>query len=177
MGKFKNIVICGDVGTGTSTLSNGLAKKLGWQRISGGDFFRKWSRENYIPLWNKMAIPDNIEKKFDQEIFARMKKESNIIFDTHYGGWFARDMPDVFKILLVCAKDITTERILKREGSQREPKEEIEERRKQIRKKFKKLYSQDNYEDPKFFQLVIDTGKTSIEDTIKKAYEEFSKKN
>jgi cytidylate kinase len=42
-----------------------------------------------------------------------------------------------------------------------------------LRAKFKKLYSADNYEDPRLFHLVIDTTTTEVEETVQKAYEEF----
>jgi len=174
MQKYRNIVICGDIGTGTSTLSKELAMKLGWERVSGGEFFRKWSKETGIPLWNKMAVPDEIDRKFDKQMLERMKKESRVIFDTHYGGWFAKDMKGVFKILLICNEQSATWRILNREASQRESGQDIEERRKQLRKKFEKLYSNEDYEDPKLFNIVINTSENSIKETLQKAYESFS---
>jgi len=175
MSKYRNIVICGDVGTGTSTLSKGLAKKLGWRRVSGGEFFRKWSRENGIPLWNKLAIPDAIDKKFDREMFDKMQNESNIVFDTHYGGWFSKDLPDVLRIMLTCDKNVTTKRVLDRKSLHKESPEEIEKRRVQLREKFKKLYSNDNYENPSLYHLIIDTTHNSIKETLQEAYREFSK--
>ena len=69
--KYKNIVICGDVGTGTTTLAKGLAEKLGWKYLSAGDFFRDYHKKHNIPLWNKAAIPDEIEKKIDYEFLKK----------------------------------------------------------------------------------------------------------
>src|SRR4030042_4552350 len=172
---FRNIVVCGGVGTGTTTLAKSLAKKLGWQYLSAGDFFRAYHKKHNLPLWNKAAIPDELDKKIDYEFLDKMKKETGIVFDSHYGGWFARELPDVFRILLVCDKDTATKRILEREHTYKETPKEIEERRRQIRAKFKKLYSSDNYEDPKLFHLVVDTTETMVEETIQKAYEEFLK--
>jgi len=163
---FKNIVISGDVGTGTSTLAKGLARKLGWKYLSAGDFFRSWFKEQNIPLWNKAEIPDEIDKKIDYEFLKKMGNEEHIVFDSHYGGWFARDLPDVFRILLICDPAVATQRILQRRHTHKETPQEIEERRRQLRAKFKKLYSNDNYEDPKYFHLVLDSGNTSVEEEI-----------
>lgn len=172
---FRNIVVCGDVGTGTTTLAKNLAKKLGWQYLSAGDFFRAYHKGHNLPLWNKAAIPDELDRKIDYEFLDKMKKETGVVFDSHYGGWFSKDLPDVFRILLVCDKEKATKRILNRQHTHKETPEEIEERRRQIQAKFKKLYSSDNYEDPKLFHLVIDTTKTMVEETIQKAYGKFLK--
>lgn len=174
--KYKHIVVSGNVGTGTSTLAKALAKRLGWRYISAGDFFREYSKKHNIPLWNKSKIPDALDKKIDLEFLNKMKNENHIVFDSHYGGWFARNLPDVFKILLICNKEKATKRIIDREHTHKETPEEIEKRRQQLRLKFKKLYSDENYEDPKIFNVVIDTGKSSIEETFQKALEEISRK-
>ena len=163
---FKNIVISGDVGTGTSTLAKELAKKLGWKYLSAGDFFRSWFKEQNIPLWNKAAIPDGVEKKIDYEFLAKMKTEDGIIFESHYGGWFAKDLPETLRILLVCDPRVATKRILNREHTHKENPKEIDERRRQLRAKFKKLYSNDDYEDPKFFHLVLDSVANSVEEEV-----------
>ncbi|OGY31804.1 MAG: hypothetical protein A3A57_02840 [Candidatus Woykebacteria bacterium RIFCSPLOWO2_01_FULL_41_12] len=174
MVKYKNIVVSGNVGTGTSTLAKGLTEKLAWRYISAGDFFRDYFKNHNIPLWDKSKIPDDLDKKIDLDYFEKMKKESNIVFDSHYGGWFARDLPDVFKIVLICDKKEATKRIIEREHTHKERPEEVEKRRIQLKKKFRKLYSNDDYEDPKFFDIVIDTGSSSAEETLEKVYQAFS---
>ncbi len=166
---YKNIVVSGDVGTGTSTLAQGLAKKLGWKYLTVGDIFRDYHKKHKIPLWNKLALPDKLDKSVDRDFFEKMKKNKHIVFDGHYLGWFSKKLTYVYKILLVSDKKVATQRILEREHTHKEKAKEIEERRRQLRKKFRKLYSNDNYEDPKIFHLVIDTTNLSIEQTIQKA--------
>lgn len=172
-GKFRNIVICGDVGTGTTTLSKSLAEKLGWNHISIGEFFRDYHQKHNIPLWDKSKIPDEVEKNSDLEMFEKLKSDKNIVFDAHYAGWFAKNLPDVLRILLLCDKKVATQRILARTHTHQESPAEIEKRRKQLRDKFKKLYSDDNYEDPGFFHLVIDTTRSNVDETFAKAYSAF----
>ena len=99
-----------------------------------------------------------------------MKNEEHTVFDSHYGGLFARNLSGVYRVLLTCDKYLAAKRIIDREHTHKETFEEIEERRKQLRAKFKKLYSDDNYENPKLFHLVIDTTKVGIDETIEKAY-------
>jgi len=171
--KYRNIIISGDIGTGTSTLGKALAEKLGWQFLTTGDFFRGYHIKHNIPLWDKASIPDELDKKIDTKLLEKIKNEREFVIDSHYAGWFSRNIKDIFRILLVCNPKIATERILSREHTHKESPKEIEERRRQLRAKFKKLYSDDNYEDHRFFNLVIDTTRTEIQPTIQKAYEEF----
>ena len=170
---FRNIVIAGDVGVGSSTLGQNLAKKLGWEYRSAGDFFRAYAKENNLPLWDKASIPDEVDKRIDNELIDKIKNGKGYVFDTHYGGWFARNLPDVFKILLTCDRDVATQRILERKHTHDETPEEIEKRREGLYAKFKKLYSDDNYEGPKYFNLVIDTTNSTPEETLQTALKSF----
>lgn len=167
--KYRNIVIAGDVGTGATTLATALAEKLGWKFISTGEFFRSYALENDLKLWDKESVPDEVDRRVDQKFLELMRSESGYIFDTHYGAYFTRDMPDIFKILLTCDRSIATQRMLSRESSHHETAEEIEKRRAGLYAKFRKLYGKDNYEDPKFFNLVIDTSTISPEKTLETA--------
>ena len=167
---FNSIIVCGDVGTGTTTLSEGLAKRLGWRHISAGNFFREYTKKHNIPLWDKLSVPDEVDKKIDYEILEKMEGEKDIVLDSHYGGWFAKDLNDVLRILLVCDKDVAAQRILDRDHTHKETPEDIEKRRQGLRAKFKKLYSPNDYEDPKYFHLVIDTTNIGIDQTLSTTY-------
>ena len=54
---FNNIVVSGEIGSGTSTLAQKLAGKLDWKFLSVGSLFRQYHLEQGIPLWNKLALP------------------------------------------------------------------------------------------------------------------------
>jgi len=164
--KYRNIIVAGDIGTGTTTLAKNLADKLGWKIVSVGDFFRKYAKEHNIPLWDKEAVDDNFEREVDQEITRKLKEEKNLVVDSHYAAWFLKGDNEVFKILLLCDKNIATKRIISRKHTHKETPEEVEKRRQGLYRKFKKLYSSENYEDPKIFNLVIDTTNSSIEETL-----------
>ncbi len=172
---FRNIVICGDIGTGTTTLGKGLAVKLGWKFLSIGDIFRSYHKEHNIPLWDKAAIPEALEREVDASFMDRVTNEKHIIFDGHYLAWLARNLDDVYRILLICDKEVATKRILKRQHTHKETLKEIEERRKQLREKFKKIYSKANYENPKLFHLVLNTTDSTPEETLKAVLAAFKK--
>lgn len=173
--KYRNIVIAGDVGTGTTTLAKSLASNLGWKYLSSGDVYRSYVLEHNIPLWDHEAFPDSVDKEIDNTFSQKIRNESNIVFDTHYGGWFARDLADVLRILLTCDPVVAAQRVISRDHTHKETVAEIEKRRQGNIDKFKKLYSSDNFEDPKFYQLVIDTTKTNAETAFHQVLKEFKK--
>ncbi len=174
--RYRNIVVAGDVGSGTTTLAKSLAKKLNFKYFSAGDFFRQYSLEHDIPLWNKELVPDEIDREVDMKFAQKMKQENDFVFDSHYGGWFAKDLTDVFKVLLTCDPKIAEERIIARDHTHKETAEEVRKRRSGIVAKFKKLYSTENHENPKFFNLVIDTSNISAESTLESVLENLAEK-
>jgi cytidylate kinase len=170
---FRNIIVSGDVGVGSSTLGRGLAKALSWKFVSAGEISRQYHLDNNIPLWNKAAVPANFENFLDDRLFSIAKNESNYIIESHYAGWFARDLRDVFRILLICDLPTIQARISKRRSTHDESPEEVVERMKQLKDKFRQLYSTDDYQDPKFFHLVIDTSKKDVSGTLETALNNF----
>lgn len=165
-GSFRNIIVSGSVGVGSSTLAKNLSGELGWKHLSAGDISRRYHLEQNIPLWNKAAVPEEFERQLDDKIFEIVNNESGYIIDSHYASWFARDLTDVFKILLTCELSEVQHRVAKRKSTHYEKPEEVVTRMKQLKDKFAQLYSPDDYEDPKFYNLVIDTTHSSPEETL-----------
>lgn len=164
--KYTNIVVAGDVGTGTTTLAKSLAQRLNFTYISTGDYFRQYAKEHNIPLWDKSSVPDSVDQEIDKKFTEKMKNEAGFVFDTHYGGYFTRDMDHVFKILLTCDPKTSEDRILNRDHTHKETVEDIKKRRAENLAKFHKLYSKESPENPEYFNLIIDTTQTSAEDTL-----------
>lgn len=173
--KYRNIVVAGDIGTGTTTLAKKLAEKLELKYKSTGDFFRAYAKENNIELWDKESVPDEVDQEVDNQFTKLLENESGYVVDSHYAGWFARDIADVFKVLLTCDPKVAEERIITRDHTHQENSMEVQKRREGIIAKFKKLYSQENHEDPKFFNLVIDTTQTDQAQTLAKVMAEIEK--
>lgn len=174
---MRNIVISGEIGTGTSTLAKNLAEKLGWQMRSFGDYFRAYVKENNIELWNKLDVPTEWEYKMDGEFRRKLETEEHLVIDGHYQGYLAKDLAAVYRILLVCDNKISEARILHRQHTHVETVETIKKRRQGLRDSFKKLYGDADYFNPKLFHLVIDTGVTNRQDTLEKAYANFVRTN
>ncbi len=171
---YTSIVISGPIASGTSTTAKALAEKLHLSCISAGDFFRKYAIENNIPLYDKEQIPDELDRKIDDEL-TKLAQLGQVVIDGHYIGYFTRDIPQVLKVLLTCDWETRIKRALARTHTHTETEEDIKKREAGLDKKFRKLYAQENYLDPKFFDLVIDTTNTPIEkvaETIAKEFKE-----
>lgn len=171
--KYLNIAISGEIGTGKSTLSRNLVKNLGWKYVNLGDFFRKWHEDNNIPLENTTKIPPELDKKIDFGFQDQMAEDSDTVFEARLAGWLAKDLPKVLKVLVVCDFNIAMERAAKREHA---PFEEViklnQIRSNGHKEKFKKLYGVDDFLDPKYFDLVVDTShitpEAALEEVLKK---------
>lgn len=166
---YKNIAISGEIGTGTTTLSALLSEELNWQHLNTGEYFRKWHKENNLDLEETKKIPPELDRKVDMDFQELMKKGEGIVFEARLAGWLAKDLNQVFKILLLCDFNTAMERVSKREGKGiEEVKAENSKRSKALLEKFKELYGVENYLDPKYFDLVIDTTNLNQEQVLEK---------
>ena len=98
MSKYKSIVISGPVASGSTTAAKLLSQELEIPYKSAGDFFREYMLSRNIPLPQKEKIPDDVEKKVDEEL-TQLASSKSIIIDGLYTGYFARNNPQVLKDL------------------------------------------------------------------------------
>jgi cytidylate kinase len=171
--RYKNIVVAGNVGVGTTTLAKALSEELKMKYLSTGDFFRRYALEHNIELWDKEAVPDEVDRDIDRNFFELMKNDKGYVFDTHYGGYFTRNLKTVFKILLKCNSVVAEQRVLGREHTHKETVEGIRKRRAENQEKFNKLYSPKTPEEPEYFDLILDTTNSTPEETLKQALEKI----
>ncbi len=173
---YKNISISGDIGTGKTTLANNLAKKLKWNYINAGEFFRKWHKDNGVSLEETKQIPEEIDRKVEKDFQDQMQTKTNTIFESRLAGWLAKDMPDAFKILCVADFDTAMKRMAGREKiSVDEAREKGAERSKALAEKFDILYGAKDYLDPKYYNLVVDTTSRSPDETLEYVLEHLTK--
>ncbi len=172
--KYKSIAISGQIAAGTSTAAKSAAGNLNLKYESAGDFFRKYVLENNIPLYDKEQIPDKLDQEIDNKL-ASLAKTGGYSIDAHYIGYFTKDNPAVLRILLTCDDEVRFNRAQERTHTHIESVEDIKKREAGLDKKFRKLYADEDYLNPKFFDLTIDTTDKSKEDvaeSIVKKYEE-----
>ena len=172
--KYKNIVISGGIGTGKSTLARNLAKKLGWEMISSGEWFRRWHRENNIPLDHPDLVPKDIDEKLDFGLQKKMKEDENIVFESHLGGWLAKDFDQTFKVLCTAEWDTMIERAAKRDGKTFLEEEIFAKKRGEtLAEKFERLYGVVDTFGPDFFDLVVDTTTLTPEEVLEEVYSQL----
>lgn len=169
--KYISIAISGPIASGTTTAAKTLAQKLNIDYHSAGEFFRQYMQDHNIPLPNKEEIPDNIERELDQKLTTLMESKKPVIIDGLYAGYFARNMNHVLKVLITADEATRIRRALDR--AQGETAQDVRRRDTAHNAKFRKLYANENFLDPKFFDLIIDNTNTSQQDTVEKIIKSF----
>jgi len=173
--KYKNVVISGGIGTGKSTLARNLSKKLGWKMISSGEYIRQWHADNNIPLDQPDLIPKDIDHQLDYGLQEKMRTEEGVVFESHLGGWLAKDIDTTFKVLCTAEWDTMIDRASKRDGkSFLEEERYAKKRGDTLYAKFKKLYEVEDGFDLEYFDLVVDTTTLTPEEVLKKVLMEFT---
>lgn len=179
--KYRNITISGKICTGTTTLANNLARVLGWEKISGGKqlYWDKLRKKLGLSEEETGLRPDSVDLKIDTMIKEKLRKENQLILETHLAGFDAQGMPGVLKILLVCEDSegldqvaIRIDRMVNRNGTTVEAaKKHLEAREKMDLGKWRRLYGKgDSTWDPYAphdFDLIINTYNHNQEETLK----------
>ena len=173
--KFKNITISGDIGTGKSTLGRLLAEKLGWQYLSAGNFFRDWYKSKGMDVSKVYGIPEKEDRKMEESFKKQMEEKQNVIFESRLAGWLAKDYPETLKVLCIVEEEEAYKRVAKRDSvSEEEAKELSNQRSKDLKDKFEKLYGVSDFLDAKYFDLVINTTNLSPGEVLGKVLEKLA---
>lgn len=156
------ISISGQAGSGKSTISKLLAKRLGYKHYSGGDMRRKIARERGLTLaeLNKLGETDETtDKEADNSIKKLGETEDNFVIDGRLAFHF---IPHSFKILLKADLDTRAKRVYKDKRIS-EKFEDMEAAKKMltVRDKsdlyrYEKYYGLNHLEDQNY-DLVIET--------------------
>lgn len=110
---------------------------------------------------------DDFDKQVDYGMKDRLTKENNLVLESWLSGYMAQGVKGVLKVLLVCNDDaVRVDRVTNRDSSTvEEAKKHIFEREEKNFAKWKRIYGDHNFWDPKLYDLVIDTYKYSREET------------
>lgn len=170
---YKSIAISGQIAAGTSTAAKSAAEKLNLKYESAGDFFRKYMLKHDIPLHDKEQIPDELDQEIDHKL-SNLAKAGGFAIDAHYIGYFTKDDPEILKVLLTCEDQQRYKRAQARTHTHVESTDDIKKREEGLDKKFRKLYANENFLNPKFFDLTIDTTGKSKEEVADQIVKSFS---
>ncbi len=156
--KSSKITIFGMAGTGKTTSGKMVAERLGFAYMSSGGMFRDFAKEMNITLAELEEI-SNTDSSYDKKLDDRVEKyglENNkFVFESRLAWHF---IPDSFKVALSCDFDTRVGRVSSREKNDFEQaKEETRHREELIHKRYEKYYGITDLENPKKFDLVVDT--------------------
>ena len=183
--KKKIITINGFPGSGKSSTADLVAKKLGYQRFSSGDFMRKIALDMNISLnelSKKAETDESIDKKIDEEVKKAGEKEESVIDSRLAFYW----IPLSFKVYLDLPPEIAEKRIfddlkentLRRQSENSATPEEIYKkiisRLESEKKRYMELYGID-HTDKSNFDLVVDTNKNNLVQVVDIIVSEYKK--
>jgi len=179
------ITISGNLGSGKSTVAKMLAKELGYAHYSTGDFMRKMAEDRNMTLLKLSKIAENdpsIDKELDDFQKKLGEEKDNFVLDARLGFHF---VPNSKKIFLEAEENEGAKRVQKSFKDKQAGRENegikddfkkifraLKERRESERKRYTQFYGVD-YEDPKQYDLVINTTAMPPEQVVKKIIEEL----
>ncbi len=160
------IVIAGLAGVGKSSVAKAIAEKFDCNHISSGDIFRNKARVLGLSVHelDELARKDfKYDSDLDQEVEKYGLTNEKFVIDSRLAWYF---IPDAVKILMKCDAPVRIKRIAEREGK---PFDQVEketlEREKAIEERYRKYYKIEKFDDEKAFDLVVDTTKSSVEES------------
>lgn len=163
------VTVSGAPGSGKSSVSKLLAKRLGLKHYSVGDFMRTLAKKRGLSI---LEFSQNAEqnRSIDDELDSMQielgKREDNFVIDSRLGFHF---IPKSVKIFLDVQEGDAARRIFnhlrKEEKENTTPErtlENIQRRKASERLRYQKYYGLDCY-DKKQYDLVLDTTPLSVE--------------
>lgn len=166
--KYSSVAISGRPGAGRSTLLKNLHPQLeafGWEFFSGGEWSRQYSIQlgKHDPNDPKHHLAtdygDDIDYQIDQALREKISNpQTHMAVESWIAGWNARGFSHVLKVLLMCDDSLRIDRIVNRDNATvEEAKTHLREREDANIGKWKRLYGTDDFWDPKYYDLVINT--------------------
>jgi CMP/dCMP kinase len=174
MGSARSVVLNGDLGSGKTTVSLMLARRLGIRRISVGDLYRQMAKERGMT-----ALQLNIHAELDDKIdFYVDRLQSDIaasgeqlIVDSRLAWFF---FTDALKVHLITDPMVAAERVLGRPADTVESYATLEEARERLasrseseRTRFLSRYGADKTR-LRNYDLVCDTTSAAPEEIVER---------
>lgn len=170
--KYQNITISGKIAVGTTTLAKNLSKLIGWKHVNAGFIQREYDRQNHIHenMHGAASRSDEHEQSIDAMTKRMLAEDKHIIYEAWLSGFMAQGIPNVFKVLLTCSEEaVRVDRVVNRENiTVDEAKHWMKQREEENIVKWKKLYGDYDFWNPKYYDLVIDTYSSGRLETIGK---------
>jgi cytidylate kinase len=167
------IAICGEAGSGKSSVGRELAQRLGYEFYSAGDLRRAMARKRGISIAELNVIGEKegfTDKEVDKIQEELGRSEDNFVI---IGRTSAHFIPHAFKVFLDADLDERARRVFQdsknreeeRYSSLEEAKEAIVKRRESDEMRYRKYYGINPF-DKKDYDLVIDNTKIGISEVV-----------
>lgn len=159
------ITITGEIATGKSTIASALLAKLPtWYQANTGKKFREICANRGVSIQEVSYLPDEIHREVDEWQQQQAETETNLIIEGRLAGWLTRDMPHVFRVYCYSSLDVRVERYVQREKvSEEEARKAIDYRDSRDVLKYQQTYQLEDYRDPSYYSLLLDTSEHSPE--------------
>jgi cytidylate kinase len=167
------VTISGEPGAGKSSCARGLAAGLKLARYSTGDLMRKMAAERGKKLEELSRDAEHsfdIDRELDERQKLLGRAEDDFVIDGRLSAFF---IPHAIKVFLTADLDERARRI-HHDGRDEERSESIENAREQILarqnseiKRYLAWYDFNPY-DPKFYDIVFDTTRHSVDETVRR---------
>ncbi len=175
--KYSSIAISGKPGAGRSTLLKNLKPIVdlwNWETFSGGDWARQFAIQNgaHDPNNKTHHKATDYGEDIDHQIDAAMrdklaKPQSHVVVESWIAGWNMRGFPHVLRVLLMCEDALRIDRVVNRDNlTVEEAKKHLKEREDANLTKWKRMYGVEDFWDPQYYDLVINTYSNGPKETL-----------
>ena len=156
--KGLTITVSGVSGAGKTDGARVLAKAFKLRYVSAGEIQRQVAKERGISLEEQVDIRGpEIDHSMDKRSL-KLAMQGNVVLDGRLTGWVAGDWVDV-KVWYECPLKVRAKRVAKRDNISFEGSfKNLEERDKDDREKYLKLYSIDSF-DTSIYDIKINNEK------------------
>ena len=198
--KYRNIVISGLPGAGSTTLGRQIAERLGWKYFSGGEWMRAYAITHHLfdgsqkIHHDQSIINDDIDRQMDYGMREHIATQNSCVYDSWLCGVLAQGAPDVLKVLMVCSDDaVRVDRLANRDQlTISQAKKHIFDREKKNVDKWARMYAKEWQEwvvapgtvpkdkptyfwYPEMYDMVVDTFKNSKEEAFQVVWNEVTR--
>lgn len=180
------ITLSGKPGSGKSSTADRIAEMLGYTRYSSGDYVRRIIHKQKITLqeFNKRAeAHPELDHDIDEHL-RKLREQDDLVIDARLGFYW---IPESFKVYLDLDPDVAVARIfkdanlntLRSDSGEGGPSmefvmDQVEERMRSERMRFKKLYGVNPF-SVEHFDLVIDTARHSPQTVAMTIFDMYKK--
>jgi cytidylate kinase len=162
------VTVSGPPGGGKSTLAAGLADRLGYEHVSGGDIFRSLAAERGLSLaeFNALAEDDDgIDRDLDRRLRETARDGDDLVLESRLSGWMAGEYADL-KVWIDAPLEVRAERIAAREDKPvAAARAETVEREESETGRYREYYGID-YDDLGIYDLSVNTARWGPEDVL-----------